>query len=409
MKRLIALFPAAMLLASMTLAQSITPNSLQQHINILASDSLEGRGTATIGEIRAANYIARQFQKAGLQPKGANDSFFQPFTLSSKIDGFTHQQTARNVVGFLDNGASKTIVIGAHYDHLGYGLQGGSLSPGSTGQIHNGADDNASGTSGVIELARYLASNDVRERYNFLFITFSAEELGLIGSKYYVENPTVPLESVAFMINMDMIGRYDAAKGLTIGGWGTTSWWGRLIPDIVASEKIKYSADSSGIGPSDHTSFYSKKMPVLFFFTGAHNDYHKPVDDSDKINAEGAAKVLSIITKLVARLEKETGDPDYIEAANPHTANTRSSFKVTLGVMPDYNFSGKGVKIDGVSAGRPAELAGIKAGDVVTRIGNYPIKDIYEYMDALGKHEKGQTVEVEFQRDNKVQKSKLTF
>ncbi len=409
MKRFIALFPAAMLLASMTLAQSITPNSLQQHINILASDSLEGRGTASIGEIKAANYIARQFQKAGLEPKGANDSFFQPFTLSSKIDGFTHQQTARNVVGFLDNGASKTIVIGAHYDHLGYGLHGGSLSPGSAGQIHNGADDNASGTSGVIELARYLASNDVRERYNFLFIAFSAEELGLIGSKYYVENPTIPLESVAFMINMDMIGRYDAAKGLTIGGWGTTSWWSRLIPDIVASEKIKYHADSSGIGPSDHTSFYSKKMPVLFFFTGAHGDYHKPVDDSDKINAEGAAKVLSIITRLVARLDKETGDPDYIEAANPHTANTRSSFKVTLGVMPDYNFSGKGVKIDGVSAGRPAELAGIKAGDIVTRIGSYPIKDIYEYMDALGKHEKGQTVEVEFQRDNKVQKSKLTF
>lgn len=405
-----ALFSLSLLAASAGIrAQPINPSAVQAHINILAADSLEGRGTATTGEIKAANYIARQFQKAGLQPKGTNDSYFQPFSLSFKIDGFTHQQTARNVVGFLDNGAAKTIVIGAHYDHLGHGLQSGSLSPGSAGQIHNGADDNASGTSGVIELARYFSSNDLKERYNFLFIAFSAEELGLIGSKYYVENPTIPLESVAFMINMDMIGRYDPSKGLTVGGWGTTSWWGRLIPDLVKSQDIRYQADSSGIGPSDHTSFYNKQKPVLFFFTGAHNDYHKPIDDADKINAEGAARILGIITKLVERLEKEPGDPDFREAGNPHAQNTRSSFKVTLGVMPDYNYSGKGLKIDGVSAGRPAENAGIKSGDIITRIGSHTIKDIYEYMEVLGKHEKGQTVEVEFQRGSESRTAKLTF
>lgn len=405
-------FAALLLLllsCSITQGQTITPSSVMTHIQILASDSLEGRGTATIGEIKAANYIARQFQKAGLQPKGTDGSFFQPFSLSFKLDGFTHQQTARNVVGFLDNGAAKTIVIGAHYDHLGYGMQSGSLSPGSVGMIHNGADDNASGTSGVIELAQYLATNDLKERYNFLFIAFSAEELGLIGSKYFVDNPTIPLESIAFMINMDMIGRYEASRGLTIGGWGTTSWWGKMIPDIVKKEGLQYKADSSGIGPSDHTSFYTKKVPVLFFFTGAHSDYHKPIDDADRINGEGAASVLNIITGLMTRIEKENGDPDYLEAANPHAQNTRSSFKVTMGVMPDYNFTGKGIKIDGVTGGRPAELAGIKSGDIVTKIGAYPIKDIYEYMDVLGKHEKGQKVEVEYIRENKSRKTQLTF
>ncbi|GAA4446767.1 M20/M25/M40 family metallo-hydrolase [Ravibacter arvi] len=390
-------------------SQVITPSSLQTHINVLASDSLEGRGTATTGEIKAANYIARQFQKAGLMPRGHNDTYFQPFTLSFKIDGFTHQQTARNVVGLLDNGAAATIVIGAHYDHLGTGLQSGSLAPESAGYIHNGADDNASGTAGMIELAHFLASNNIRERFNFLFIAFSAEELGLIGSKYFVENPTIPFDDIAFMINMDMIGRYNAGKGLTIGGWGTSSWWGKLIPGIARQQGIVYKPDSSGIGPSDHTSFYSKKKPVLFFFTGAHSDYHKPVDDADKINAEGTAKVLAIITGLIAKLDSETGIPDYLEAANPHAQASRTSFKVTLGVMPDYNFTGNGVRIDGVSAGRPAELAGIKSGDVITRIGKTAIKDIYEYMDVLGKHEKGQTVEVEFVRGQEIRKTRLTF
>lgn len=389
--------------------QAFTPETFQAHINILASDSLEGRGTGTIGEILAANYIAREFRKANLRPVGDHDSYFQHFTLIGTIDGFTHQQVSRNVAGFLDNGAKKTIVIGAHYDHLGKGLQTGSRDPNSVGQIHNGADDNASGTAGLIELARYLSQNELRERYNFLFIAFSAEELGLLGSKYFVENPVIPLESIALMINMDMIGRYDDTRGLTIGGWGTTSWWGRLLPAIVKKENLRYRVDSTGVGASDHTSFYNRKIPVLFFFTGTHNDYHKPVDDADRINAQDAVRILNVIRKLVYALEKESGDPDYRETVNPHAGNTAASFKVTLGVMPDYAYTGKGLKIEGVTGGRPAEKAGLIAGDIIVRIGEYPIKDIYEYMDALGKHEIGQTVEVEYLRGSQSRKTKLTF
>src|SRR5690606_33384997 len=390
-------------------SQTISPTALQSHINILASDSLEGRGTATLGEIKAANYIARQFQNFGLQPAGVENSFFQPFLLQQTIDHFTHLQTSRNVIGFLDNGAEKTVVIGAHYDHLGYGWQGGSREPYAVDQIHNGAEHNASGTAGLLELAKFLSQNPTKERFNFLFIDFSAEELGLIGSKYFVSNPTIPLESIGFMINMDMIGRYEDARGLTIGGWGTSSWWGKLLPDILSQESLKIKIDSSGIGPSDHTSFYNRNIPVLFFFTGAHNDYHKTVDDADKINAEGAAKVLHIITQLIDALEKEEGYPDYIQANNPHKGNTTTSFKVTLGVMPDYSFSGKGLKIDGITTGRPAEKAGLRVGDIITKIGAYTIDDIYDYMEILNKHEKEQRVTIEFLRGNELHKSEATF
>src|SRR5690606_25122254 len=161
----------------------------------------------------------------------------------------------------------------------------------------------------------------------------------------------IPLESIALMINMDMIGRYDDTRGLTIGGWGTTSWWGRLLPAIVKKENLRYRVDSTGVGASDHTSFYNRKIPVLFFFTGTHNDYHKPIDDADRINAQDAVRILNVIRELVYALEKESGDPDYRETVNPHAGNTAASFKVTLGVMPDYAYTGKGLKIEGVTGG----------------------------------------------------------
>ncbi|HEV7347084.1 M20/M25/M40 family metallo-hydrolase [Telluribacter sp.] len=404
MKKL--LIPFLVLAAGYTgYGQSLNANDLRRHVVVLAADSLEGRGTATLGEIKAANYIAAFFKKTGLVPKGDEGSYFQLFGLTIPFEGVPHQVTSRNVVGFLDNGAEKTIVIGAHYDHLGRGFQAGSLAPKGKGVIHNGADDNASGTAGMMELARHLAGNGVKERHNFLFIAFSGEELGLLGSKFYVNNPTVPLANVSFMVNLDMIGRLNPQKGVTIGGWGTSPAWGRLMPAIALQDNVKYGVDSSGIGASDHTSFYLKGIPVLFFFTGVHSDYHKPDDDAEKINVAGTVSVLRLITNLVEKVGAEPTEPAFTPAGNPHGGRTtQSTFNVTLGVMPDYAYGGKGLKIDAVTENRPAEAAGIKAGDVVIRMGEYPVNDIQDYMKALGKFEKGQSTEVEVQRgtDKKV-------
>jgi hypothetical protein len=390
-------------------AQNLAPEAIQAHIEYLASDQLEGRGTASLGEIRAANYIAGWFDKAGLKPKGDIGTYFQAFPVVMSYEGIPHQVTARNVVGYLDNQAERTIVIGAHFDHLGKGFQAGSLTPESKDMIHNGADDNASGTAGVIELARYFAGNGTKEKFNFLFIAFSGEELGLFGSKYFAGHATVPMESVAFMINMDMVGRLEDDKGVTIGGWGTSPSWGKLMPGIARKNQVRYAVDSSGIGPSDHTSFYLKEKPVLFFFTGIHTDYHKPSDDAEKINAAGEQKILKMIVDLVEELDKTGEVPAFREAGNPHAQATQQTFKVTLGIIPDYSFSGKGLRIDGVSKDRPAEVAGMEAGDVIVRMGEYPVNDIQDYMKNLGRFEKGQKTEVEVRRKDKMKVLNVTF
>jgi hypothetical protein len=390
-------------------AQTFETASLRRHITFLASDDLEGRGTASLGEIRAANYIADHFKSLGLKPAGTGDSYFQPFEVSFAIEGKAHLMTGRNVVALLDNGAAKTIVIGAHYDHLGKGFQGSSLSPDSKNMIHNGADDNASGTTGVMELARYFAENNVKEKHNYLFIAFSGEELGLIGSKHFTEKPTIPLASMSAMINMDMIGRLDETKGMIVSGWGTSPVWGKLIPDLAKKQNLKYTVDLSGVGASDHTSFYLKNIPVVQFFTGAHGDYHKISDDPDKINYEGEARILALIAGLLTKLDNETGEPEFVAAGNPHAGATNSNFKVTLGVMPDYSYSGKGLRIDAVSKARPAEKAGILPGDVITKLAGEEIGTIYDYMEILSKHEKGQQVDAEFIRGKETKKVKITF
>ncbi|QRR01008.1 M20/M25/M40 family metallo-hydrolase [Dyadobacter sandarakinus] len=390
-------------------AQQFPVADLRKHIEYLASDELEGRGTASLGEIRAANYIANEFVELGIKPAGDQGTFFQPFQVTFAVEGVPHTQTARNVVGYLDNGGAKTIVIGAHYDHLGKGYQGSSLSPDSRNKIHNGADDNASGAAGLIELARYFAKNSIREKHNLLFIAFSGEELGLLGSKYFTEKPTVPLSSVSSMINMDMIGRLSNEKSLIVSGWGTSAAWGRLIPGLAQEYRLKYTVDSSGVGASDHTSFYLKNIPVVQFFTGGHADYHKVSDDPDKINYEGEARILSLIAKLVEQLDKEAAEPEFVTTSNPHANATASSFKVTMGVMPDYSYTGKGLRIDDVSKARPAEQAGIQAGDVITRLAGKEISDIYDYMEILGHHEKGDQVDAEFLRAGKLHKVKVTF
>jgi hypothetical protein len=298
------------------------------------------------------------------------------------------------VIGYIDNGAAYTIILGAHYDHLGYGEDNNATDPG-VHEIHNGADDNASGTAAVIELAKMVKDSRLKKN-NYLFICFSGEELGLLGSKYFIENPTVPLDAVNYMINMDMIGRLDeTTKKIIIGGYGTSPEWGKILPEKTKTLSVKF--DSTGIGPSDHTSFYLKDIPVLFFFTGMQKDYHKATDDADKINFIGEYRVIQYIENIL----KETNSDQKIAFLKTREPKMETAhFSVTLGFMPDYSFSGKGVRIDAVIEGKIAEKVGMKSGDIITRLGEYPVNDIYGYMDALSKFKKGDATKATVMRGN---------
>jgi hypothetical protein len=388
-------------------AQMIDAANIQKHIKVLSSDSLQGRGTGTEGEKRASSYIQGEFKKIGLHPKGDHNQFTQSFPFKSGIHGTGDEGKAVNIVGYLDNQRESTIIIGAHFDHLGNGNQGSSLDANPQGKVHNGADDNASGVAGVIELARYFKSNSKRENYNFVFICFSGEELGLFGSKYFTEHPTLDLNSTNYMLNMDMIGRLDpTTNGLAVSGTGTSPVWENLLKRL-STDALKIKTDSAGVGPSDHTSFYLKNIPVLHFFTGSHADYHKPSDDWDKINYAGEVAVLKLMITLIDQLDSQ---PKLTFLTTKNKAmNSARSFKVTMGIMPSYTSDANGLQVDGVTDGKPAQKAGIQSGDIITQIGEVPIKDIQGYMDALGKFEKGQTVPVKVKRKGEELTVNLTF
>lgn len=397
-------------------AQKISEEELKKHIFYLASDELKGRGTSTPEEKKAAEYIASHFKKYKLQPLGDNikKSYFYPFTFKKKKSPHDTSTVGMpelsgiNVIAFLDNKAPQTIVIGAHYDHLGLGHDHNSLDPQPEGKIHNGADDNASGTAGMVELARYFKENTSFKKYNFIFIAFSGEELGLIGSKKWTENPTYPLDKIYFMINMDMIGRLnDCTQKLVIYGVGTSDQWIPMIDSVNKKFNFHIKKDSSGIGPSDQTSFYLKNIPVLHFFTGQHSDYHKPSDDAEKINYKGETKILEFIAVLIQQTAQQSSPMQFQKTAAPK--ENKTSFKVTLGIMPDYTYDGKGVKIDGVSPGKPAEKAGLKAGDIILQMENIPINNMQDYMQSLSKFEKGQTIKVKIKRQNEEILVDVTF
>jgi hypothetical protein len=321
--------------------------------------------------------------------------------LKTKVDIGPKMRQGRNVVGYIDNGAATTVVLGAHYDHLGFGEDGNSMLRTAAKQVHNGADDNASGTAALLEIARALKGSKNKQN-NYLFIAFSGEELGLFGSKYFVENPTIDLKSVSYMINMDMIGRLsDSSKTITIGGYGTSPLWGELYNATgkgkLYNTNLLYRFDSSGTGPSDHTSFYRKDIPVLFYFTGLHSDYHRPTDDFDKINYTGQLHIVKHILSLVEAAGKQSGKLAFTKTREAQMT-TSARFSVTLGIMPDYTFSGTGVRVDGVSDGRPASKAGIKSGDVIISLGTDQVSSVEGYMQALSKFKKGDKTNVTYQR-----------
>lgn len=270
----------------------VNPKNLKKHIKYLSTDKMLGRETGMKGSSKAADYVEKYFKKYKLEPKGEN-GYRQNFTAKvTRVKVDNPERKSDNIIGFLDNNAPYTIVIGAHYDHLGTGHIGGSRDSLGVGKIHNGADDNASGVAGLLELARHYSSNDVKEPYNMLFIGFGAEELGLLGSKYFTENPTISLDSIQWMLNMDMIGRYNPENGLAVIGYGTSSSFPKIFEGITSS--IKFNKSKDGNGGSDQTSFYKKNIPVLFFHTGGHDDYHKPSDDEDKIDYKAMEAILKL-------------------------------------------------------------------------------------------------------------------
>lgn len=384
---------------------------IQEVVEFLSADALKGRSTGTYGEEVAAQYIATKMKVMGLLPKGTA-GYFQHFSVTPKAN--PHEEGSEkdgkpikgmNVVGIIDNQAENTIVIGAHFDHLGEGGDG-SLYAGKEPQIHNGADDNASGVALLLALAEEIMEDpeDFKES-NYLFIAFSGEEKGLWGSNYFCKNPTVDLSEVNYMMNFDMVGRLDEEKGIAVNGIGTSPFWGKGL-EKANEERIKLVTSESGVGPSDHTSFYLQDIPVLHFFTGQHEDYHKPTDDADKVNMEGIA----IIQELISDLIEESLKLDRLAfTKTKDESNSTPRFKVTLGVMPDYMFQGEGMRIDGVSEGRPADKAGFQKGDVVIQMGEHKVDGMMSYMEALSKFESGDHVMVKVKRGEEVVEAEVTF
>lgn len=320
-------------------------------------------------------------------------------SLSTSI--FPTEKIGTNVIGLIDNNADKTIILGAHYDHLGHGENGNALS--SSKDVYNGADDNASGVAMLLELAKHLKEYN-NPSFNYLFIAFSGEELGLFGSKGFVENHLEEVVNPTCMINFDMVGRLNQDKGLIINGVGTAKMWNDLLPK---SDNFKITTTQSGIGPSDHSSFCLEKIPVLHFFTGSHEDYHKPTDDVEKINFEGMLQVYHYLIQLLDNIQANPAI-SYQEVTEDKESN-KVSFAVTLGVIPDYSFSGKGLRIDGVSKGKTADKAGLQKGDVVTQLGKYETGDIYAYMNALSMFKPGDKTTVNFVRNGENKSVKVEF
>jgi Zn-dependent M28 family amino/carboxypeptidase len=298
MKRYLFLFTAFLFFLSFKLsAQEIDINRLKKHIYFLADDKMKGRATGSKELAKSAKYIEKEFKKHKLKPLGTK-GYRQAFEAKvHRVIVPDSIRQAENIIGFLDNDAPYTIVVGAHYDHLGHGDFGGTRDTSHIGHIHNGADDNASGVAGLLELARYYSNNKIKEKFNILFIAFSAEELGLVGSRYWTENPTLSLEKIHWMLNMDMIGRYNPDNGLAIIGYGTSSKFPAIFEGINSS--IKFNKSRDGNGGSDQTSFYRKNIPVLFFHTGGHEDYHKATDDADKINYDALKGILELEVKVM--------------------------------------------------------------------------------------------------------------
>lgn len=388
---------------------------IEEAIKKLANDAAAKKATAFIIYNSGTQVDNVQFNKNDVSQSlsipviyvkpAAVKKYFTDLSASLQIElqvSLSHKvRKARNIIAYINNNAANTVVLGAHYDHLGYGEDKNALD--AVHEVHNGADDNASGTAALLELARKLKSQSPKQN-NYLLMHFSGEELGLMGSKYWLENPTLQT-TTNYMINMDMVGRYDTARKLTIGGYGTSPVWGQMVPELA--KNLAFKLDSAGTGPSDHASFYRKDIPVLFFFTGSHPDYHKASDDWEKINYKGINEIVQLVYKIVETTDTK-GKIEFTKTREQQMGRS-TRFTVSLGVIPDYGYTGTGMRIDGASAGKLAEKLGLKAGDVLLQLGDYKFVDVNSYMQSLSKFKKGDKTRLIYKRGTEEISVELEF
>jgi Peptidase family M28/PDZ domain/PA domain len=380
--------------------------------------SVSGPENVGIGVVHVKNAVAEEWFKAdgrslsGVQneinesTKPASFDFPDTLRVSVAVGVESTRATVSNVLAYLPGKTDEYVILGAHYDHLGRGNYD-SLAPSQIGQIHPGADDNASGTAGVLEVARLFAPLKGQLQRGILFANFAGEELGLLGSAEWVKEPTRPLEKAVAMVNMDMIGRIKDDK-VYIGGVGTGSTFEAMLNQAESQTTLKYESSPGGYSSSDHTSFVTKHIPVLFFFSGLHSDYHKPSDTWEKINADSAARLLDVISSVELELASAPAKPAFVEVLenpNPHAGNPVSGggggYGPYFGSIPDFGQTENGVRFSDVKPSSPAAKAGFKAGDVLVQFGDKPIKNLYDFTDALRRSRVGDVVEVTVLRDGK--------
>jgi peptidase M28-like protein/PDZ domain-containing protein len=375
---------------------------LRADINYLASDALEGRGTGTPGHNAASAWAARRYASLGLRP--LSPGYLQHFTARSALSahaGVPSELSTQNVVAFLPGTdpalRGQTIVVGAHIDHLGRSPVG-ALDPDAGNVIRNGADDNASGTAAVLELARLLSARPTRR--SVIFVNFSGEELGLLGSQYFVEHSPVPIDSIVTMLNFDMVGRL-RGDSLIVYGVATAREMSAVLDSANAPVGLAIRGLGDGFGPSDHSSFFARGIPVLHFFTNLHDDYHRATDDAFSVNVGGEARVVALAERVVRQIDARPARLTFVRSsAPPVAAGARTGSNVYLGSIPDMSAPDvKGLRITGVRAGSPADSAGLKAGDIVVELAGKPVTDLQTYSDALYANKPGDVVNVVVLRD----------